>query len=77
MLSDVEAMWDGHLRRINVAKHQVELISADAKPINSVPSRSGAKSGERENRKIDKLLSKGVIELSQTERTTPTVFAPK
>lgn len=30
--SDFRSLWDGHLGKINVTRHQIELFSSDAKP---------------------------------------------
>lgn len=31
VLSDFKIMWDGHLSRVNIAKHRTKLFPADAK----------------------------------------------
>lgn len=36
-LSDFELMWDGHLGRIDIAKHWILLSPADAKQTHSAP----------------------------------------
>lgn len=40
MLADFELMWDGHLGRINIAKHRLELSQGDSKRTHSASFRA-------------------------------------
>lgn len=64
-------MWDGHQGRVSVAEHRVGLPSADAKPICSAPYRAGPKECEFERTEIEKMLSEGFFDPTQTEWAAP------
>lgn len=76
-ISNFESMLDGHLRRITVAEHQMELSPSDSKRSHPAPSWAHPKAHKFEKHKIEKILSEKVIEQAQTEWTAPIVFAPK
>lgn len=50
MLSDLEWMWNGHLGRIHIAKHCIEVFSADAKQFYSLPFQAGSKAQKCEKK---------------------------
>lgn len=60
-------MWVGHLGRINIAKHRIEILSPGTAPVHLAPYRAGPKTLEFKKVKTDKMLSDSVIDLSQTE----------
>ena len=76
MLDEFASMWDGHLGRVSIAKHRIEL-QPGARPSYSAPYRAGPKARDFEKSEIDKMLKAGVIEPAKTEWAAPIVFAPK
>lgn len=68
-------MWDGHLGRINIAKHRIEL-EPKSNPVHLAPYRAGPTVREFQVHEIEKMLSKKVNEPAQTEWVAPIVFAP-
>lgn len=77
MISDFASMTDGHLGRIKLGKHRVELSQPKTKLIHSAPYRTCAKAGKFEKNEIGIMLSEGAIEQGQTEWSAKTMFALK
>ena len=69
-------MWDGHLGSIKATRHYIELTE-DAGPARSHPYRAGPTQRELEKKEVEKMLKKGVIELSTSEWAAHVVLAPK
>ena len=76
MLEKHQQMWDGHLGSIKATRHYIELTE-DARPARSHPYRAGPTQRELEKKEVEKMLKKGVIELSTSEWAAHVVFAPK
>lgn len=72
-----QSMRDGHLGRINVGKHRIELLIDNTQAIQPAFYRPGLKTREFEKPEIQKMLPQNSIESSQTERTEPFVIAHK
>lgn len=62
MLPDFESRWNGHLDRVRIEKHWVQLPAADAKPIYSAPYQAGPCAQELEKLEIAKMFCKEIIE---------------
>lgn len=77
MLSNFDWISDGHLGKINFAKHQIEFLLAEEMPNFSTPYCAGSKARELEKNGIDKILSERVVEPAHTEWAAPSVFTPK
>lgn len=69
-------MWDGHLGRIKITIHRIEL-KPDPKPIFQYRYRAGPKLRQLEKDEICKILKEGVIEPACGDLGSPIVFAPK
>lgn len=76
MLEPFSKMWDGHLGRISVAKHRIDLMSGST-PVHSAPYRAGPKVREFQRTKINRMFEQEVLESVTTEWAAPIVFAPK
>lgn len=59
-------MWDGHLRPINKAKHKIDLISSDVRPIYSAPYRAGPRARKFDGDEIDKMPKMNDTETGQS-----------
>lgn len=70
-------MWDGHLRRTNIAEHGIELSPADAKRNYAALHRVRPIACEFERNEIEKMLSKEIIEPVQSAWAESIVFARK
>lgn len=70
-------MWDGHLGRINVAKHRVKPFDDNTQPIHSSPYRAETTTREFEKIKIERMFKGDIIKPAQKKWATPAVFAPK
>lgn len=74
MLQAFSNMWDGHLGRISVAKHRIDLTPG-ASPIHSAPYRARTKVPKFHQIEIAGMLEQEVIELARIEWAASTVFA--
>lgn len=74
---EFQSMWDGHLERVNTAKHRIELRPENTQPIYCTPLWAGQKAREFEKTEIEEMLPKKVIEPTQTEWAAPIVFTLK
>lgn len=70
-------MWDGHFGGFNVAKHRFELSPVDAKRIQSLLYKASPKACEFDRIKVNKMLSRKVIEPALAEWAEAIVFVPK
>lgn len=70
-------MWDGHLDRINIAKHHIELTWKDAEPMHSASLHDGLKDKMLLKEEIDEVLSKHMMECAQKELETSIKFSCK
>lgn len=70
-------MWEGHLGCITDAKHRVELLDNQKKPVHLVRYRTGPKTIEFEKAEIEKAVAWHKVEPTQTEYAAPIVFAPE
>lgn len=75
MLTEFWFMWNGHVRRVNIAKLRIEQTLENTQPIHSALYRVGLKAREFERTEIDKMLSQMAIEPAQTEWAAPVVTA--
>lgn len=66
-------MWDGHLVRINFAKHRVKLHQPDTAPVPSAPYRAGLEIQELGKTKINKMLAENNTKSAQTTWAAPIV----
>lgn len=53
-------MWDGHLQRINGAKHRIVLNPKDAPPIHPAPHTADLKHRELEREEVAPMEKAGV-----------------
>lgn len=60
-------MWNGHLDRITIAKHRIELLQWDPAPVHSAPHQASSKPPEFEKAGIDKMVAENIIEPAHTE----------
>lgn len=67
MVSEFDAVWDGHLGWSSIAILRIELTSDDNRPIHAAPYRAGPKPQEFERSEIERMLAMTVIEPAQTE----------
>lgn len=56
MLEETERMWEGHLERINIAKHSIELKASNQCPIYTTPYRAEPKAKDFEKQEVDRML---------------------
>lgn len=77
MMTGFESKSEGHLGRINDAKHHIELSSDKIRPIHCVTYKAGPRARESEITEIDRMIKMGVIDRAETECAFPIVFAPK
>lgn len=70
-------MCDGNLGRIEAVKHRIQLTSTDEMPMKNFPYRAGPDARKLYNKEIEKMISKGVIELVQTEWESSIFFEKK
>lgn len=77
MLELFSPMWDGHVGRITIAKHRIEMNTRDIRPINSAPYRVGPAARAFEKEEQAKMTKMRVIEPAQREWAAPTVLAHK
>lgn len=77
MLTEFQAMSDGHLGQKNVEKHWTELLEDKSKPVYSTFFRAWPKTRKFGKVEINRMQTKIVIKQSQTEWAAPIVFAAK
>lgn len=75
MLPDFRSIWDAHLGPINIARHQINLFLADAKPIHFELYQKGPRVREIDKSEIVEMLSERGIEPVYTKCAKPIVFA--
>lgn len=73
MLKEFESKWDGHLERINVAKHRIDLLIEDVRPAHSAPYRAGPAARKFAREEIGRMITKKVIEQATTEHVATIV----
>lgn len=76
MLKRHARMWNGHLGRIEAARHHIELVPG-ANPFKQQPYRQGPKGRMYIDKEIRKQLSEGVIQPSKSEWGSPMVLESK
>lgn len=59
VLSKFQHMWDGKLSQIKAAKHRIELISSDERPIHSAPYQTSSWARDFEKHEIEKNVGNG------------------
>lgn len=64
MSSELKAMWDRHLSRINTVKLWIYLTTPDTPPSDSAPCRTGPGGRKLEWDEIDKTLEMKAIKLA-------------
>lgn len=69
-------MWDGHLGRILVTKHRIQL-SKEIDPTNLHPCCARPQKRTLKRDEVDKMLSGNVAEAATNTRVPPIDFAPK
>lgn len=77
MSAAFQSMRDGHLGRISVVKHRVELLDDNTQTGLSKPYCAGPKLRIFENVEIEKILKDNTIESVQTKEAALLVFATK
>lgn len=70
-------MWDGHPGPTNAAKHRIELLNDNVKPIHSAKYYEGPKTVKFEKIEMDETLKQKVIESAQAEWAATVVFKQK
>ena len=76
LLQPLKSMWSGELGCIKATQHRINLLPG-SKPIHQQPYRAGPAQRQAEQKEIQSMLDKGVIEPANTEWTSPIVFVPK
>lgn len=77
MLPEVQHLWYGHPEHTNTAEHQNKLLKPSTRLVHSAPYCTCSKTCKLEKTKIDKMLTKNIIELARTEWATLIVFPSK
>lgn len=77
MLCEYMYIWDGHLSRISIAKHRIELLQPDIAPHLSALCRTGPKPWEFEKAEINKLHLKNIIKPAKAEWSALIVLVTK
>lgn len=77
MVKKYTSTRDGHLGRITVARHRIDLNATDAPSIHSALYRAGPKQGKLGRKKIENMEEICVAESAVTEWASPAVFVPK
>lgn len=67
ILTESQMTWDGHLARISLAKHCIELFGNRTQPVHSAPYRAKPKTQQFDKIYIEKMLEDNLIEPAQTE----------
>lgn len=70
-------MWEGHFSQIKTDKGRIELRSVGKQPIHLEAYQGDPRAPKLENHEIDKMLAMKLMELIQTEWTSPIVLTPK
>ncbi len=76
MMRKHEDMWSGKLGNITVTEHTIDLVPG-ARPARSAPFRAGPKERELQAFELNKQLSAGLVEPSQSAWAAPVLFVPK
>lgn len=78
LLTQIQSMCDGHIGHISVARHRLELLQPDTKPVLSVPCRKALKLGDLRKPILIKknILAVNIINPAPAECTVPIVFVP-
>lgn len=77
MLAEFQLMSGGHLGRIIVATHFIDLLDGNTQSSYSEPHRARPKTREFEKIEIEEILKDNTVEPAQTELDASIVFAPK
>lgn len=75
-LSELSAMGLGKLRTITATKYRIELTHG-ARLVYQQTYTASMKTRDIEHQGVDRLLKKGIIEPSHSERASPVVLIPK
>lgn len=67
MLIKFQRMWDGHLGRINVAEHIINLLNDEMRPVYSTPYRAEPTARKCSEAGINQMIAENVIERATTE----------
>ena len=65
-----------HLGTIKATEHRIELLPG-SKPVHQPPYRAGLTQRQIEQKEIEEMLKKGVLEPAKTDWTLPVVLVPK
>lgn len=77
MLFQLELVRDGHIGRVKMTKHRIDLLQPAIVPVHKALYRAGLETTEFEKANIDMKLAEYIIELVQTEWAVPIVVVPK
>lgn len=75
VLQEYEHMWGRRLEETRIAKHCIDITTAEVRPVHSAPCCAELKASEFEKKEIDKMLRMIVIEPARLELALPIVFA--
>lgn len=67
-------MWDGHLKRIDMAKHGIELPLVNSGPLSSAVYWAGPKAGKFQKAEIDERSREKAIEPAKSEQASLILF---
>lgn len=67
LMSNYKSIWNGHLGRIFVTKHRIELTTAEHRPVHSPTHRAGPCQRKLEKDEVYKILNEGVAEPANSE----------
>lgn len=54
LMTEFDPMWDGHLSRICIPNHCIEITSDESQPVHCAPYKAGPEACESENTVINK-----------------------
>lgn len=76
-LEEYENMWDVYRGRIHVAKHRIDLLNDDVRPVHSASYRAGQTARKFSPAETDRMISEKLIEPANTKWEASIVLDPK
>lgn len=77
MLKEVNTKWDGNQGRINVAKHRIDFLNEDFRPVHFYSYQVGPTTRKLAGGEIGRVNTEKEIEPETTDWTTLILFDPK
>lgn len=76
MVIKLRSVWEGHLARVSVSNHYIDISNYEVRPVHSAPNQSGLSARNFAEVELNRMMAAKVITPATTEWAARIVFAP-